>query len=135
MIPSTSARSAVVVDASVVVDFLLDVKSVVRRLGLHTLHAPVTVDAEVLHGLRRKWLNDDVTDDEADLALVLFRQIEIHRHPVQAFVMRMWALRNNVTVYDAGYVALAESLGLPLLTRDARLSRSSGHAARIEYIA
>jgi predicted nucleic acid-binding protein len=47
----------------------------------------------------------------------------------------MWAMRRNITAYDAGYVALTESLDLPLLTRDARLSRSSGHGARIEYIA
>jgi predicted nucleic acid-binding protein len=46
----------------------------------------------------------------------------------------MWALRNNITAYDAGYVALAESLGVPLVTRDRRLFNSSGHAARIEYI-
>ncbi len=131
---SSSARSAIVVDASAIVDFVLDVKSVVTALGLHMLRAPVTIDAEVLHGLRRKWLNDAVTDDEAEIALALFRQIEIHRHPVQSFVERMWALRNNVTAYDAGYVALAESLSLPLVTRDRRLSRASGHAARIEYI-
>ncbi len=134
MIPSTNARSAVVVDASAIVDFLLDVKSVVARLGLHALHAPVTVDAEVLHGLRRKWLNDAVTDEEAEVALALFRRIEIERHAVQSFVKRMWALRHNVTAYDAGYVALAESLELPLLTRDRRLSLSSGHVAKIEYI-
>lgn len=46
----------------------------------------------------------------------------------------MWALRQNITAYDAGYVALAESLGVPLLTRDWRLAHSSGHAATIEYI-
>jgi predicted nucleic acid-binding protein len=47
----------------------------------------------------------------------------------------MWSLRHNVTTYDAAYIALAEALDIPLLTRDARLSRSSGHTARIEYIA
>lgn len=46
----------------------------------------------------------------------------------------MWAIRQNVTAYDASYVALAESLDLPLITRDRRLAHSSGHAARIEYI-
>jgi predicted nucleic acid-binding protein len=134
MTPSTSARSAVVVDASAIVDFVLDVRSVVRRLGLHALHAPVTIDAEVLHGLRRKWLSDAVTDEEAEIALALFHRIEIERYPVRPFVARMWALRHNVTAYDAGYVALAESLELPLLTRDRRLSRASGHVAHIEYI-
>ena len=47
----------------------------------------------------------------------------------------MWAIRQNLSAYDAGYVALAELLNVPLLTRDGRLARSSGHAARIEYIA
>lgn len=58
----------------------------------------------------------------------------ILRHPVEPLVHRMWSLRANVTAYDASYVALAESLGLPLITRDRRLARSSGHAAAIEYI-
>ena len=46
----------------------------------------------------------------------------------------MWALRANVTAADAAYVALAELLDAPLITRDARLFRSSGHTARIEFI-
>jgi len=46
----------------------------------------------------------------------------------------MLALRNNVSAYDATYVALAELLDATLVTRDRALSRSSGHAARIEYI-
>lgn len=135
MIQLSSARSAIVVDASAIVDFLLDVRSVVRRVDLHDLHAPVTIDAEVLHGLRRKWLSEAITDDDAEIALSLFRRLVISRHAVQPFVTRMWTLRNNVTAYDAGYVALAESLNLPLLTRDRRLAHSSGHAARIEYLA
>ncbi|HVE70624.1 MAG TPA: type II toxin-antitoxin system VapC family toxin [Thermoanaerobaculia bacterium] len=59
----------------------------------------------------------------------------ITRHPIEVLVPRMWFLRQNITAYDASYVALAESLNLPLITRDARLARSTGHAARIEYIA
>lgn len=47
----------------------------------------------------------------------------------------MWALRQNITAYDAGYVAPAEALALPLLTRDWRLAHSSGHTATITYIA
>lgn len=60
---------------------------------------------------------------------------DILRHGIEPLVGRMWELRYNVSAYDAAYVALAESLNLPLITRDARLARSSGHAARIEYIA
>ena len=124
----------VVVDASAIVDALLGVDSVVRRLSLSELHAPVTIDAEVVHGLRRKWLGGLLGDDHGSLAIELFQTIPITRHPVQPFVNRLWAVRRNITAYDAGYIALAELLDVPLLTRDRRLSRSSGHAARVEYI-
>jgi predicted nucleic acid-binding protein len=45
---------------------------------------------------------------------------------------RVWELRANLTAYDAAYVALAEALGAPLLTRDRRLARAAGHGARVE---
>jgi predicted nucleic acid-binding protein len=98
-------------------------------------HAPVTLDAEVLHGLRRQWLIGRVGDAEVVGAFELLRTRAITRHPVLPLLDRMWAVRRNITAYDAGYVALAESLDLPLLTRDGRLARSSGHAARVEFIA
>jgi predicted nucleic acid-binding protein len=97
-------------------------------------HAPVTIDAEVLHGLRRLWLIRRVGDPEVAGAFENLRTRVIVRHPVLPLLDRMWAMRRNITAYDAGYVALAESLNLPLLTRDRRLAHSSGHAARIEYI-
>lgn len=125
----------IVVDASAVVDALLRVRVVEKRLAAYQLHAPVSIDAEVLHALRRKWIAKLVTEGDAVTALDGFHAIEIARHPVQPLVDRMWALRRNITAYDAGYVALAESLNLPLLTRDWRLAHSSGHTATIEYIA
>lgn len=125
----------VVVDASAIVDALLGVKQVAVRLLGADLHAPVSVDAEVLHALRRKLIAELVTEDDAAAAVFVFQTLEITRHPVAHLVNRMWAIRKNISAYDAGYVALAESLNVPLLTRDGRLSRSSGHTARIEYIA
>lgn len=125
----------VVVDASALIDHVLGVESVVRELGRHELHAPVSVDAEVTHGLRRRWIAGRISGEEGGFFLKVFQTIPITRHPVQDLVARMWEIRRNISGYDAGYVALAESLNVPLLTRDGRLSRSSGHAARIEYIA
>jgi predicted nucleic acid-binding protein len=54
------------------------------------------------------------------------------RHVHGPFLRRIWTLRNNVTAYDAAYIALAELLNIPLLTCDGRLAASSGHQARIE---
>jgi predicted nucleic acid-binding protein len=125
-----------VIDASAVIDLLLGDRSLRAVIdGRHPLHAPVTIDAEVLHSLRRQWLAGGLSDMDVAEMLDVFRGAPITRHPVQPLVARMWSLRRNITAYDAGYVALAESLDLPLLTRDWRLAHSAGHAARIEYIA
>jgi predicted nucleic acid-binding protein len=126
---------SVVVDASVVIDGLLGDLTIDAAVNGRPIHAPVTIDAEVLHALRRRWLAGRITESGVAPLLDLFRDMEIIRHPVQPLVDRMWSLRQNITAYDAGYVALAESLDMPLLTRDWRLAHSSGHAAAIEYIA
>jgi predicted nucleic acid-binding protein len=124
-----------VVDASVVIDALLgDTIAEAALLG-RVIHAPVTIDAEVLHALRRRWFAGNLDDESALDVISLFRRVPITRHPVRPFLDRMWSFRHNITAYDAGYVALAESLDMPLLTRDWRLAHSSGHTARIEYIA
>ena len=125
----------VVVDASVVLDALLGDATADASLRRHDLHAPVTIDVEMLHALRRRWLAGQVQDDAVAVVIALFQHTQITRHSVQPFVDRIWSIRRNITAYDAAYVALAEFLDVPLLTRDWRLSRSSGHAARIEYIA
>jgi predicted nucleic acid-binding protein len=124
-----------IADASVIIDALLGVQRALIHLLRYDVQAPVTVDAEVLHALRRKWVAKSIDATEAAVAVAAFRRFPITRHPVQPLVDRMWALRDNITAYDAAYVALAESLNAPLLTRDRRLSRASAHAARIEYIA
>jgi predicted nucleic acid-binding protein len=58
----------------------------------------------------------------------------IARHAHDFLLKRAWELRHNLTAYDAIYVALAEALSVPLLTRDKRLGRASGHNARIEVL-
>lgn len=105
-----------------------------RLHGGH-LHAPVTIDAEILHGLRRQWIAGVINAELGAWAITVLAETEITRHPITPLVDRIWSLRHNITAYDAGYVALAESLNAPLVTRDRRLSQSSGHTARIEYIA
>ena len=68
----------------------------------------------------------EALDDLVDLSIV--------RYSHGPLLHRMWALRDNGSAYDAAYVALAEELGAPLLTLDARLARAGGHRAKIELI-
>lgn len=127
----------VVIDASALIEYLLDgaafprIESLVRT---EELHAPELLDVEVLHGLRSAVIGKRLDDARAGEALEDFAQLPIERHAHQPLLARMWELRDNIAAYDATYVALAELLDLRLITRDRALSRSSGHAARIEYI-
>ena len=98
------------------------------------LHAPHLVDLEVLSVLRRQaaGLLDArragfALDDLVDLPLV--------RYPHAGFARRVWELRGNLTPYDAAYVALAEALGCPLVTADARLARAPGTRCDVEVLA
>ena len=127
----------IIVDASVLVDLYVgsDVAgAIASRIRGETLQAPVTVDAEIVHALRRQTLAGRIDVERAERALRRFLATPITRHLVEPLIQRMWSLRRNITAYDASYVALAESLGFPLITRDRRLAHSSGHTATIEHI-
>ena len=58
----------------------------------------------------------------------------IRRYPHKPLLPRVWQLRSSLTAYDAAYVALAELLNAPLLTRDGRLARATGHQAKVELV-
>jgi predicted nucleic acid-binding protein len=61
--------------------------------------------------------------------------LDLHRHPHLDLLTRAWKLRENVTAYDAMYVALAEALDAPLVRCDRPLASTAGHGATIEVIA
>ena len=98
------------------------------------LHAPHVIDVEAAHVVRRFLRRGEISDEVAQDAIAYLETMPIERHPHVHLLPRIWALRENLTAYDASYVALAEVLHAPLLTRDQKLARSAGHAARIEYI-
>jgi predicted nucleic acid-binding protein len=129
----------VVVEASAIVDLLLARHAAAKladrifRQG-ELIAAPHLVDPEVAHTLRRLLRIGEVDIAQANAALDLFSYIDLKRHPHDSLLRRVWSLRENLTAYDATYVALAEALKVPLITRDFRLARSSGHHARIEFI-
>ena len=128
----------IVVDASVVFDYLMhteDRAEIERRFQIEDfdLHAPGHFPVELLSGFhKRALLPNAVHNDEDVVRDILIFPVEIHSY--QYLVSRIWELRHNITPYDAAYVALAEVLDAPLLTRDRKLARSTGHDARIEVI-
>ena len=117
----------IVVDASALLDAFIRETRVFGAVAPGHLHAPVTLDAEVVHALRGMWVARTITHAEAEAILRGVHETPIMRHPVQPLIPRMSALRQNLTSYDAAYVALAESLNMPLRTRDRRLAQSCGH--------
>lgn len=96
------------------------------------LHAPHLIDVEALHALRKLVRQGDLSLDRALSTRQDLRDLTIIRYPHVALVDRMWELRENLTAYDAAFVALSEALGVPLVTADARLARATGHGAGIE---
>ncbi|MER6005510.1 type II toxin-antitoxin system VapC family toxin [Nonomuraea angiospora] len=61
-----------------------------------------------------------------------FSDLPLVRYPIERLADRIWALRDNLTVYDAAYIALAEALGCTLVTTDAKLRSACGHRAEVE---
>ena len=125
-----------VVDASAVVHALV-VTGGERALQLIIGGEPVAphlLDIEVLHGIRKRFARGLLTASRAREAVADFASLPIERYSHELLLHRIWELRKNITAYDASYVALAERLQAPLLTRDRALANSSGHTARIEYI-
>lgn len=128
----------IVIDASVLVTALVDdgtdgQRARVRLQG-QDLAAPGLVDLEVTSVLRGQVRGGHVSDHRAALALADLIALPLQRIPHVALLGRIWHLRDNLTVYDAAYVALAETLSTILVTADARISRAPGIQCQVEIL-
>lgn len=114
----------VVVDASAMIDLLVGEKApaVRRRLAGTVLHAPAHLDAEVLSALGRLHRAGHLTADEVAVHLGAVAEAPIERHPLPALLPVAWVRRETLRLADALYVALADALGMRLVTTDARLA-------------
>jgi len=130
--------TVIVVDASVLAAALIDDGEhgeVVRgRLRGEVVCGPELLDLEVLSVLRGRTAAGHLLRSRARQALDDLGQLPIRRCSHIPFLGRCWELRDNLTVYDAAYVALAELLDVPLVTADVRLSRATGPRCRIELL-
>jgi predicted nucleic acid-binding protein len=125
-----------VVDTSAVIGVLTGrppIDGMIGRLaGDGDLAAPHLLDVEFLHALRRLVLARQLSEDRAADARNDLADLAITRYEHTVVADRSWQLRHALTAYDAAFVALAELLGAPLVTCDARLARAPGTTATIE---
>jgi len=128
-----------VLDASALVELLLGTEAG-RRVAVRiadptlALHVPHLADVEVAQALRRYVREGALDRDSAAAALEDLRALDLERHSHEPLLERVWALRDNLTAYDAVYVALAEALECALLTCDGRLARAPGLSRRVELV-
>jgi predicted nucleic acid-binding protein len=120
----------IVVDASVLANAVGDDGTDGARaraaLAGNDLSVPDLVDVEVVSVLRRRWLAKTLSARRFAAAITDLAAVPADRYPVLPFMPRAYELRANITAYDAIYVALAEQLGCPLITADARLAAAPG---------
>lgn len=129
----------IVVDASCILELLLNsprAKSILEVLDDHAdeISAPSLIDVEVCHVLRRYAMLKVISAQRGKEAVEELAEFPLERFQQTVLLSRMWQLRNNLTAYDAAYVALAEVLECALLTCDAKLASTKGHHAVIELI-
>ncbi len=128
-----------VLDASVLVDALVNAgrpgeQARVELRDRTVLEVPAIFAAEVASALRGLVLRGDLSPTRAATALEQVRTTRTISYPFEPFIGRVWELRENLTVYDAWYVALAEWLGTELVTADERLANDDGPRCPVRHV-
>lgn len=116
----------IVADSSVIIESLLGSAKARSLLSDEQVQVVSHTDIEVASSLRRRVQLGWLTADDGWRLLDTYRWLAVTRHSSFAMFDRIWELRENVSAYDAAYVALAEIIECPLVTADARLSRAPG---------
>lgn len=129
----------IAVDASLVIDVLIGREEGETALGRliqagGPLVAPEILDLELLQVLRRMVNSGRLDLRDAEAGLKTLSDLNIQRFPHRILTDRIWALRHNLTAYDAAYFALAEVLGVPLWTRDAKFAGIPGANVVVEVL-
>ncbi|QKW27806.1 type II toxin-antitoxin system VapC family toxin [Streptomyces seoulensis] len=129
----------IVVDASVLTEALTGdgtAGKAARARLMRDNHwaAPEHLVVETFHAIRGRRLGAKITQDRADATVSALASLSLETIDAQRLLPRMWELRQNVSGYDAAYIAAAEAFACPLVTGDARLSRCKVARCTIEVI-
>jgi predicted nucleic acid-binding protein len=132
----------IVVDCSALVFFLSDEGPTGHRVRERVakedrLAAPHLIDYEIMSALLglargRRGGEPKLSEKQLRKAVATYRDLALDRHETLILWERVKGLSSNLSAYDAQYVALAESLGLPLITSDARIDKSGVARCEIE---
>jgi predicted nucleic acid-binding protein len=127
----------IVLDTSAAIDWLLRTPAgqrIEQRIYAHqdTLHSVHLIDVEFVQVLRRLVREGTLSPKRALEAIEDMSALRITRYAPVLLVQRIWQLRQNLSAYDAAYVALAEKLQAPLITLDQRIRAAPGHTAMVE---
>ncbi|MBK8732588.1 MAG: type II toxin-antitoxin system VapC family toxin [Actinomycetales bacterium] len=125
----------IVADTSAAVAALLGQSSAREALIGQRLIAPHVIDAEVAHALRGLVRGSKLSADQGRSLLGTWCRLALDRLPMAPLLPRVWELRDNLTAYDAVFVAAAEAHGVPLVTGDRGIATAVGPRCRIELIA
>jgi predicted nucleic acid-binding protein len=127
----------IVLDTSAAIDWLLQTPAgqlIEQRIYAHpdTLHSVHLLDVEFVQVLRRLVREGTLAPRRAEEAIDDLSALRMTRYAPGLLLPRIWRLRQNLSAYDAAYVALAEKLQAPLITRDRRIATAPGHTAAVE---
>jgi predicted nucleic acid-binding protein len=108
-------------------------ETIADRLTMtQSVSAPYVLDGEITSALLGLLRGRKISERQADAAMGNYREFPLERHDVLSLWSRIKVLYSNLSAYDAQYVALAEALGVPLITADARIKRSKAARCAIE---
>jgi predicted nucleic acid-binding protein len=124
----------IVLDASAAMLALANNGDARRLVETETVAIPHLADSEVAHALRAHVLRGRLGAEDAHAALTRWTRLGLRRFGVAGLLGRVWELRENLTAYDASYVALAGALSCELVTADARLARAPGTSCAITVV-
>ena len=128
----------IVVDASFILYVFLD--SVDDPTYLDTIEtkgdlvAPHLIDLEFINAIRKQLRLKLISENRANQAIADFDDLVLERKSIHHLNSIIWGLRNNFTPYDAAYVALANDLAIPFLTRDQKLATAIKAHTKVELI-
>ncbi len=125
----------IVTDCSFILDLLLRPTTLnIPEVGI-SWHAPALLDVEIVSGIRGFLLGGHIDEPTARAALRDFGELGIRGWPVDAALRgRMLELAHRHTASDAAYVALAEALDAPLVTRDHRLAAGAPATVQVMLV-